>query len=165
MKKFRTIGELRAASMGETMTARVIMPAETLARLQDAAHALRTTYSEIIRVLVAEWLDAHADAETWEISVTKAVGGEVVPVPTQTRASRKDALEALRSLAIEAFKELDRPEMRLVGGDEEIFVLGPGDTLHARVKRSLHSPHAQLWAGFDWQTGEAVFPSVQVTDF
>lgn len=165
MKNFRTIGELRKASMGETMTARVIMPAETLARLQDAARAMRTTYSEIIRVLVAEWLDAHADVETWEISVTKAVGGEVVPVPTQTRASRKDALEALRSIAIEAFGELDRPEMRLVGGDAEIFALGPGDTLHARVKRPLHSPHAQLWAGFDWQTGEPICPSVQVTDF
>ena len=165
MKNFRTIGELRKASMGETMTARVIMPAETLARLQDAARAMRTTYSEIIRVLVAEWLDAHAGVETWEIRVTKAVGGEVVEMPTQTLASKKDALEALRSLAIEVFKELDRPEMRLVGGDAEIFALGHGDTLHARVKRPLHSPHAQLWGTFDWQTGEPVCPSVQVTDF
>lgn len=165
MKKFHTIGELRKASMGETMTARVIMPAETLARLQDAARALHTTYSEIIRVLVAEWLETHADIGTWEIRATMDIEGVVVDMPTQTRESRKDALEALRSLAIEVFRELDIPEMRLVGGDVEIFAIGPGDTLHACVKRPLHSPHAQLWAGFDWQTGEPVCPSVQVTDF
>lgn len=164
-KDFRTIGELRKASMGETMTARVIMPAETLARLQDAARAMHTTYSEIIRVLVAEWLDAHADVETWEIRATMAIGGEVMDMPTQTRASRKDALEALRSISIDAKKRLDDPAVRMVGGSAETHASGCGEVLSVTVKRPIRSRCAQLWAGFDWHTGEPVCPSVQVTDF
>ena len=89
--------------------------------------------------------------------------------PVASVSSRKDTLEALRSLAIESFYKFNTPDA--VGGIEFIAV-GHGASLVARVEHSIYTPpHARLFVNFDWATGDVICPGdkvfdyVQVTDF
>ena len=87
MLHFRSVGELRSESMGETMVARVKMRAEDLARLSRVAASLETTYAEIMRVVVMDWLDRHGGI--YEIEVTRVIGGEVQATPHEVIHPRR----------------------------------------------------------------------------
>ena len=83
----------------------------------------------------------------YRISVTKAVGGEVVPVPDIEMEDKTDALAKHKEMVEALAEEFSGELMREIGGWAEVFCHGDqGTVAYAKIKRPLHSPTAAvLW--------------------
>jgi len=86
----------------------------------------------------------------YRVEVTKAIGGEVISVPAIETETETDA-RALMDETIEAVKsEMDKPYMRDIGGNADLYLIDTGNVNSSEVlravtvKRPLHSPAAMV---------------------